>query len=222
MFSPGRPSPSLPHKKWEGSRGGVRKRKGNPSPCAPICLWAGPPPPGRTKNGRQGGKALTQERESSPLPSIMFAGRPFPRGRTRNGRLTGKLFAKREDPFVAHQFVRGAPIPSQAYEDWEANGEGVHRRKGKPSPCAPICLWAALHFAGARKAEGKWGRRSRKKWETFSLPAIMSAGRPSPSRPREKWKGSREGVHKRKGKHSSSPPFCLRTVTPSKPWKNGG
>ena len=102
----------------------------------------------------RGEKALTQERESSPLPSIMFAGRPFPRGRTRNGRLTGKLFAKREDPFVAHQFVRGAPIPSQAYEDWETNGEGVHRRKGKPSPCAPICSRGAHSLPGIRRLGG--------------------------------------------------------------------
>ena len=157
MFA-GRPSPSLPHKKWKGSRGGVRKRKGSPSPCAPICLWAGPPPPGRTKNGRQGGKALTQERESSPLPSIMFAGRPFPRGRTRNGRLTGKLFAKREDPFVAHQFVRGAPIPSQAYEDWETNGEGVHRRKGKPSPMRPNLFAGRPPLRGRTESGGQAGK----------------------------------------------------------------
>ena len=148
----------------------------------------------------RGEKALTQERESSPLPSIMFAGRPFPRGRTRNGRLTGKLFAKREDPFVAHQFVRGAPIPSQAYEDWETNGEGVHRRKGKPSPCAPICLWAALHFAGAPKAEGKRGRRSRKKWETFPVALHYVCGPPLSLPAARKMEGKPGRSSQKKGK----------------------
>ena len=158
----------------------------------------------------RGEKALTQERESSPLPSIMFAGRPFPRGRTRNGRLTGKLFAKREDPFVAHQFVRGAPIPSQAYEDWETNGGGVHRRKGKPSPCAPICLWAALHFAGAPKAEGKRGRRPRKKLETFPVALHVLSGSPL-SLPATQKMGGKPGRRSQKKKGNPSPcaPICL-------------